>query len=172
MGLARGFGQTLFFSLIPSDKLGLPIYPTIYVTFQITIEELKMKQLGICAAAFLLSACGNPGGISDADYAKYKELGAPKILYSCTREIEINAAAAEASLQCARMKEEEFVACLGKNVSDAKKPKKPIIDVGYAAGVGVAVTFNKLLSDAKAECDKGTYPLKGNGEFKVIDSKS
>ena len=27
----------------------------------------------------------NPGGITDADYEKYKRLGAPKILYQCTR---------------------------------------------------------------------------------------
>ncbi len=31
-----------------------------------------------------LVGCGNPGDISDDDYAKYKALAAPKILYSCT----------------------------------------------------------------------------------------
>lgn len=31
-----------------------------------------------------LAGCGNPGGISDEHYEKYKALAAPKILYSCT----------------------------------------------------------------------------------------
>lgn len=119
-----------------------------------------MKHLGIYAAALLLSACGNPGGISDSDYAKYKELGAPKILYSCnkgeTLGFDLNAL-----MECAKLKDDlaKELACVDK----AKREKKPIIDVGYAAGVGVAVTYNKLLSDTKAGCD---------GEFKVLDSKS
>ena len=35
----------------------------------------------------LLSACGNPGGITDDFYEKYKNKGAPKILYQCGDEI-------------------------------------------------------------------------------------
>jgi len=116
----------------------------------------------------LLSACGNPGGISDSDYAKYKELGAPKILYSCTKEGRLDAAAV---LQCMAIKNEDAdkkIACLEKTQSDAKKP---IIDVGYAAGVGVAVTYNKLLGDAKAACDSDSSRF-SKGEFKVLESKS
>jgi hypothetical protein len=45
-----------------------------------------MKHPIYYVAVLFLSACGNPGEISDADYAAYKQLGAPKILYSCTRE--------------------------------------------------------------------------------------
>ena len=119
-----------------------------------------MRYFSIYAAAVLLTACGNPGGISDSDYAKYKELGAPKILYSCnkgeTLDFDLNA-----MMECPKLKNDpakEF-ACVEK----AKREKKPIIDVGYAAGVGVAVTYNKLLSDTKAGCD---------GKFKVLDSKS
>ncbi len=125
-----------------------------------------MKHFGIYAAALLLSACGNPGGISDLDYAKYKELGAPKILYSCTRERSLDATAA---LQCVEIKDmDKELACLEKTLSDAKKP---IIDVGYAAGVGVAVTYNKLLADAKAVCDRDSSRF-SKGEFKVLESKS
>jgi hypothetical protein len=97
-------------------------------------------RLMIIFGALLLAACDNPGGISDADYAKYKEYGAPKILYSCTTP--------------------------GKLEYDPKekgsKIGKPETSVGYTAGIGVGATYNKLLGDAKKEC---------NGEFKVLDSK-
>jgi hypothetical protein len=43
-----------------------------------------MRSLIRVLPIFVCSACGNPGDISDADYQKYKELGTPKILYSCT----------------------------------------------------------------------------------------
>ena len=119
-----------------------------------------MKHLGIYAAVLFLSACGNPGEISDSEYAKYKELGAPKILYSCNKG-ETLGFDPNAVLECFKLKDDpsKELACVEK----AKREKKPIIDVGYAAGVGVAVTYNKLLGDAKAGCD---------GEFKVLDSKS
>lgn len=119
-----------------------------------------MRYFGIYAVALLLSACGNPGGISDSDYAKYKELGAPKILYSCHKG-ETLGVDLDAVVECFKFKDDldKELACTEK----AKREIKPIIDVGYAAGVGVAVTYNKLLSDAKARC---------KGEFKVLDSKS
>jgi hypothetical protein len=118
-----------------------------------------MKHLGIYTVALLLAACGNPGGISDSDYAKYKELGAPKILYSChkgeTLGFDLNAV-----VECFKLKDDPAKLACAEN---AKREKQPIIDVGYAAGVGVAVTYNELFNDAKAGCD---------GEFKVLDSKS
>jgi len=116
-----------------------------------------MKHLGIYAAVFFLSACGNPGGISDSEYAKYKELGAPKILYSCNTGFLDTTAFSE----CLKLKDDpsKIHACVEK----AERETKPIIDVGYAAGVGVAVTYNKLLREAKDSCD---------GEFKVLDSKN
>lgn len=43
-----------------------------------------MKHLLSYLSVLSLAACGNPGGISDSEYANYKELAAPKILYSCT----------------------------------------------------------------------------------------
>lgn len=119
-----------------------------------------MKHVISCLSALSLAACGNPGGISDSDYAKYKELGAPKILYSCNRGQAL-AADPKEILECLKMKDDpaKELACVEK----AKRDPKPIIDVGYVAGIGSAVTYNKLLSDAKAEC---------SGEFKVLDSKS
>ncbi len=39
--------------------------------------------IGIIASA--LTACGSPEGLTDEQYAVYKQLGAPKILFSCVR---------------------------------------------------------------------------------------
>jgi len=114
----------------------------------------------IIFGALVLSACGKPDGISDADYAKYKEFGAPKILYSCKREgaysVDFNAVS-----KCAQIKDDHVkqAQCLEKT----SQTGKPTTTVGYAAGVGVEATYNKLIDDAKSECD---------GEFKVLDGKS
>lgn len=71
----------------------------------------------------VLSGCGNPGGISDADYKEYKELGAPKILYSCLE-----------------------MPMFGTD-------KEPNVTTSYVAGVGVNSTYNKILGDAKTRCN-------------------
>ena len=118
-----------------------------------------MKRLITFALALSIAACGNPGGISDSEYAKYKELGAPKILYSCnkgeTLGFDINAVQ-----KCLKLNDPaKELAC----VNNAEREKKPIIDIGYAAGIGVAVTYNKLLGDAKDAC---------SGEFKILESTS
>lgn len=116
-----------------------------------------MKLLGSIAAVLLLAACGNPGGIADAEYAKYKELGAPKILNSCTKEGLMSPAAVA---QCMGIENaNEKIACLDNALSAGKKP---IVDVGYTAGVGIAATYNKILSDAKNGC---------SGDFKILESK-
>jgi hypothetical protein len=104
----------------------------------------------------VLVACGNPGGIDDAAYAKYKELGAPKILYSCDEVLDNISITATIS-DC--ISNTDSKSC----IEDGKKNPKHRIDVGYVAGIGAAVTYNKLLNDAKAEC---------HGDFKVLDSKS
>lgn len=108
----------------------------------------------------IVAACGNPGEISDAEYAKYKELGAPKILYSCNRG-ETLGFDMNAVFECQKLLEtapEKASACMDK----AKRQKKPIIDVGYTAGIGTSATYNKILDDAKHGC---------SGDFKVLESK-
>ena len=37
-----------------------------------------------------LAGCGNPGGVSDEFYAKYKQLGRPKLLCSCTTTSDVD----------------------------------------------------------------------------------
>lgn len=106
-----------------------------------------MRYMAIAAIVIPLVGCGNPGGISDADYAEYKDLGAPKVLFSCTTPVNTSYCAA---FQDAAKREE----C---------EKKEPQVSVGYKAGVGVAATYNKILQDSKEACQ---------GEFKVLDSKS
>jgi hypothetical protein len=129
--------------------------------FSTTTERAKMKLFPIYVSALLLSACSNPGEISDDYYAKYKELGPPKILYSCDKG-ETPGFDLEASMACAATARDDtsfdLVACLEKT----KRKKEPIIDIGYVAGVEVAVTYNELLRDAKADCD---------GKFKILQSE-
>jgi hypothetical protein len=109
-----------------------------------------------------LLGCGNPGEISDAAYKEYKELGSPKILYSCN--LGKLAADPQILLECLKINDfskeglDKQLACANR----AEREAKPMIDVGYSAGVGAGVTYNKLLADAKEKCQ---------GEFKVLDSK-
>lgn len=119
-----------------------------------------MQNKLILLLSILLTACGNPGEISDEDYAKYKELGAPKILYTCNRG-ETLGVDIDALQVCLKIKDDaaKSLAC----VNAAEREKKPIIDVGYTAGIGMNATYNKILADAKRAC---------SGTFKVLDSKS
>ena len=132
-----------------------------------------MKYIIPCTAALLLSACGNPSGISDAEYAKYKELGAPKILFSCTTqnyksvevltEIKNKALAKADACRSTEETEEAKVACMKKYFGPAilsMEEKLPIIEIGYQAGIGVAATYNKILQDAKNRC---------TGKFSIIE---
>jgi hypothetical protein len=114
------------------------------------------KLTAILCMPMFLASCGNPGGISDEEYAKYNELGAPKILYSCTSNKDSWFAVCHLKKtynECS----EEFMKL------DSSSPE--LIEhtrVGYSAGIGMASTYNKLLTDAKEECE---------GEFKVLESK-
>ena len=111
--------------------------------------------------ALALLGCGNPGDISDAEYKEYKELGSPKILHSCNYgkpQYDTKMFASCITDDLSKVGQKEQLACFER----AKDAAKPIIKVGYAAGVGAAVTYNKLLADAKEKCP---------GEFKVLDSK-
>ena len=118
-----------------------------------------MRRLISFVSVLLLSACGTPGGISDSDYAKYKELGAPKILFSCTEEANM-----DAMFRCPDLARDPVGgrACADQVIADAKS-KKQTVHVGYTAGVGVNATYNKILGDERSAC---------KGEFKLLDSKS
>ncbi len=119
----------------------------------------------IVLPTILLAGCGNPGDVSDDFYLKYKELGAPKLLYSCTTTMQWNLtgegrAALGVCLDMKGIASDEQIDCL----LEVDKKNVPVddIQVGYAAGIGIASTYNKLLSDAKAKC---------TGEFKILESQ-
>lgn len=118
-----------------------------------------MKNLVTYVSLFTLTACGNPSGISDAEYAEYKELGAPKILYACIK-VEWPKAEMMRSMDCININDQRLKdAC----IKEVNTDEKPVAHVGFTAGVGANVTYNKLLNDAKAGCD---------GTFKILESKS
>ncbi len=121
-----------------------------------------MKKLTLYIPVLLLTACGNPGDISDEDYSKYKELGAPKILYSCTISVDrrYTLSGLEEMKSCLEIKDlEKNMKCMEKFEEEDLITD---VEVGYTAGIGLASTYNKLLTDAKDEC---------NGEFKILESE-
>lgn len=87
-----------------------------------------------------LTACGNPGGLSDIEYAKYKELGSPKILYSCIQMENPDEDPKAYRLCLAHIDQVQKNTC----VKNFERERKPVTHTGYAAGIGVAVTYNKL----------------------------
>lgn len=117
-----------------------------------------MNRCLMSAAMALVAGCGNPGDISDADYAAYKELAPPKILYRCKQSGSSGSFSADAIKACDRFR------------SDAKKEQQCIesarsetpTETKYRAGVGFAVTYNKLLNDAKRECLGGFELITGD----------
>lgn len=118
--------------------------------------------LGI-ALVLLLTACTdpiNPGGLTDKEYKDFKQLGSPKILYSCTNTKEILWVVA-----CAQGGGKSHDECFheaDKSGRLAQKVKQVDVEVNYSAGIGLGVTYNKLLTEAKRKCD---------GEFKILESK-
>lgn len=101
-----------------------------------------------------LAGCGNPGGVSDDFYAKFKQLAGPKILYSCTTTSDSNAI--KQSIEC--LSREATGECSKSSLEKAKTK----VDVGYVAGIGAMATYNKLLQDTQAECA---------GTFEVIEAE-
>ncbi len=114
------------------------------------------KNIAIIISMLFLASCGNPGDISDEDYKKYKDLGAPKLLYSCTREYPW-------VLVCALEGGKTSEECIDEAVkTDRLTEQVTHSKVGYSAGIGMGATYNKLLTEAKEECE---------GEFKILESK-
>ena len=115
-----------------------------------------MKNTEIAVVLFVianLAGCGNPGGISDTDYARFKQLSAPKLLYSCTTTSDGNAM--DQMIECLRNGSRD------KCSESALEEAKTKTVVGYAAGVGAMTTYNKLLQDAEEQCA---------GVFEILDS--
>lgn len=113
----------------------------------------------IFSAMLLLTACDNTSGLSDEDYARYKELGAPKLLYSCTIDPSRSWGHAKELGDC--LNSSNSVEVQAQCIENIKK-LDPIVNVNYVAGIGMGATYNKLLTDAKNECF---------GDLKVLESE-
>lgn len=121
---------------------------------------MKVKNLVVFLTINALFGCGKPDGMSDADYEKYKKLGAPKILYSCTY-YERDAALSD---------------CTYSYGSNGKCRKEVMVKkrrVGYMAGVGAGTTYNSLLIDAEQNCvpSWASEEFKRNHKFEVLEGK-
>lgn len=107
--------------------------------------------IALVPMSLFLAGCENPGGITDDDYAKYKQLAAPKILYSCAR------LGTRLSMNFAKCIENPSASyCTGKEASELVERDST---VQFSAGVGKFVTYNSLLQEVQASC---------SGEFKRL----
>ncbi len=113
-----------------------------------------MRFIAVIFATTVLSGCGNPGGISDAEYDEYKQLGAPKILYSCKSKSE--------AIPIKLMQYCIDKPMTGECSKESMEKAKTEANVSYVAGVGPLATYNKILQDSQKACE---------GEFKILESK-
>ena len=153
--------QSKFFTAISkgykSTISGFILYKPKISQLASSLDEARTNKLFLSGAIsiFLLILwlySGTPTGISDTDYNDYKQLSAPKILYSCSKLADITYKNLEEKLKCIREGNTDEECRLEKIVT-------------YKAGVGFAATYNKLLGEAKDEC-KGE-----NATFKIIESE-
>jgi hypothetical protein len=115
----------------------------------------------LLAALWMLFARGNPGGISDARYAEFRKMAAPKLLYSCTRK-----PTPESFLP----KERE---CWQSGRAGCEEAVTKWVDAGttitveFVSGTGTA-SYDDLLMDARRSCAKGVGGMQP-GEFEVLE---
>ena len=94
----------------------------------------------LTACCLLISGCGNPGGISDKDYEEYRQLAAPKILYSCAE------LSTKTSVNVEKCLENPNASYCTQDLVETK------VNVRLQAGVGRGVTYNSLLRDVQVSC--------------------
>lgn len=132
------------------------------------------KRLPLLTVFVVLLGCENPEGISDDFYSEYKQLSSPKLLYSCKATVRTLKVAVKECVQEAvdghpepgedideyqkKMKEQLRRCGDGEDIYDYND----VEDVAYSASQSALSNFNKLLVDAKDECE---------GEFKILESE-
>jgi len=116
----------------------------------------------LLAALWVLFVRGNPGGISDAKYAEFKQLAPPKLLYSCTRK-----PTSEALLRQARECAQSGRAGCDQEAYESGESKNATV-VEFIGGRGTS-TFNELLQDAKRNCAESLGDM-GDGKLKVLEA--
>jgi hypothetical protein len=118
--------------------------------------------VALLVAVWAIFVRGNPGGISDARYAQFSRLGAPKLLYSCTRKPTSDAVTRKAR-ECGKN---------GRSGCDQEaydwREASTETTVEFASAAGQS-TYDELLMDAKRNC-AATNGSMGGGEMKVLEA--
>jgi hypothetical protein len=119
------------------------------------------RYFALIGLSVLVASCDTPpDGMTEVDYAKYKQLGAPKLIYSCTAK----ATGSEChkifpSLPAKKGDPHWLPECITKTI---KEPIFIVKEVNYGYGEGLG-NYNKLLSKARETCRE-------HWEFEVLES--
>ena len=116
--------------------------------------------VAILAALWVFVIDKNPGDISDARYAKFTQLPAPKLLYSCTRK-PTTAARTQKMRDCASSGR---AGCEQEAYDWAEAKLDTTVD--FASDDGTT-SYENLLRDAKVHCAR-TIGDMGDGKFEVL----
>ena len=117
--------------------------------------------IGLLVAAWMFFM-RTPGGISEAQYAQFKQLAAPKLLYSCTRK-PTQAYLIQQTRKCAASGR---AGCEQESYDSAEKGTQTIVE--FAGGTG-STTYEEVMRQAKVNCEKNQDNL-GDGNFKVLEA--
>ena len=114
-------------------------------------------------AIWALFLRGNPGGISDARYARFKVASSPKVLYSCTRTPTRKAFSTE-ERACLKTGRSNCEAMIDELVKAATKTS-----VDFVAGAGMS-TYDQLLREARQACSKAVGSTV-TVEFRILEAE-
>jgi hypothetical protein len=104
---------------------------------------------------------GNPGGLSDAEYSKFRNLSPPKLLYSCTRTPTRKAFVSKVR-ECSTTGRSNCEAMIDDLVKTGTKT-----EVEFVAGES---TYDQLRNEVRARCIT-TFGRQETVEFKIIESE-
>ena len=118
--------------------------------------------VALLATLWVLYFSGNPGGISDARYSRFKQLAPPKVLYSCTRKPTSEALLRQVR-ECAQSGRS---GCDQEAYESGEAAGETTVD--FVGGAGTS-TYDELLRDAMRKCaeDRGSM---GSGKLTVLES--
>lgn len=116
----------------------------------------------LLVALWALFVRGNPGGLSDAKYAAFKQLAPPKLLYSCTRK-----PSPEWLVQQTRECAQSGRAGCEEKVNESVEAAT--VTVVEFVGGRTASSYDELLRRARQDCGQGTGHL-GSGKLVVLEA--
>jgi hypothetical protein len=119
--------------------------------------------VGLLVALWVLFFRGNPGGISDGKYARFKQLAAPKLLYSCTRT-----PTPEWLVQQTRECAQSGRAGCAEKVNESVEAQTETV-VEFVGSRGTS-TYDDLLRSARQGCARNIGNL-GGGRLTVLEAE-